>query len=31
MYTVHDDVVDAVIGPPEYIEQVINERRQNPA
>jgi hypothetical protein len=28
MYVVHDDVVDAVIGPPDYIEQVANERRQ---
>ena len=28
MYVVHDDVVDAVIGPPDYIEQVVNERRQ---
>jgi hypothetical protein len=27
-YTVHDDVVDTVIGPPDYIEQVLNERRQ---
>jgi hypothetical protein len=26
-YVVHDDVVDAVIGPPDYIEQVVNERR----
>jgi hypothetical protein len=26
MYTVHDDLVDAVIGPPDYIEQVINEQ-----
>jgi hypothetical protein len=25
-YTVHDDVVDTVIGPPDYIEQVLNER-----
>ena len=25
-YTVHDDVVDTVIGPPEYVQQVINER-----
>ena len=25
-YVVHDDVVDTVIGPPEYVEQVINER-----
>ena len=29
MYTVNDDVVDTVIGPPDYIEQVLNERRQN--
>jgi hypothetical protein len=29
MYTVQDDVVDTVIGPPAYIEQVLNERRQN--
>jgi hypothetical protein len=28
MYVVHDDVVDPVIGPPDYIEQVLNERRQ---
>jgi hypothetical protein len=28
MYVVHDDVVDAVIGPPDYIEQIVNERRQ---
>src|SRR5262245_34271445 len=28
MYVVHDDVVDAVIGPPDYIELVENERRQ---
>ena len=28
MYAVHDDVVDTVIGPPHYIEQVVNERRQ---
>jgi hypothetical protein len=28
MYVVHDDVVDTVIGPPNYIEQVANERRQ---
>jgi len=25
-YTVHDDVVETVIGPPEYVEQVVNER-----
>lgn len=29
VYTVHDDVVDTVIGPPDYIEQVLNERRGN--
>jgi hypothetical protein len=29
MYVVIDDVVDTVIGPPDYIEQVLNERRQN--
>ena len=29
VYTVHGDVVDTVIGPPDYIEQVINARRQN--
>jgi hypothetical protein len=29
MYVVHDDVVDTLIGPPDYIEQVLNERRQN--
>jgi hypothetical protein len=28
MYVVQDDVVDTVIGPPDYIEQVLNERRQ---
>ena len=28
MYVVNDDVVDTVIGPPDYIEQVVNERRQ---
>ena len=28
MYVVHDDVVDATIGPADYIEQVANERRQ---
>jgi len=27
-YTVHGDVVDTVIGPPDYIEQVLKERRQ---
>jgi hypothetical protein len=26
MYTVHDDVVDTVIGPPDYVQQVVNER-----
>jgi hypothetical protein len=31
MYVVQDDVVDTVIGPPDYIEQVLNERRQNRA
>jgi hypothetical protein len=29
MYVVQDEVVDTVIGPPDYIEQVFNERRQN--
>jgi hypothetical protein len=29
MYVVQNDVVDTVIGPPNYIEQVLNERRQN--
>jgi hypothetical protein len=29
MYVVQDDVVDTVIGPPDYIEQVLNERRKN--
>ena len=29
MYVVQDDVVDTVIGPPDYIEQVLNERRHN--
>jgi hypothetical protein len=28
MYVVHDDVVDTVIGPPDYIQHVANERRQ---
>ena len=28
-YVVQDDVVDTVIGPPDYIEQVLNERRQS--
>jgi hypothetical protein len=27
-YTVHDDVVDTVIGPPEYVERVLHESRQ---
>jgi hypothetical protein len=26
MYTVQGDVVDTIIGPPDYIEQVLNER-----
>ena len=29
MYVVHDDLVDTVIGPPDYIEQVLNEGRQD--
>ena len=29
MYVVQNDVVDSVIGPPDYIEQVFNERRQD--
>jgi hypothetical protein len=29
MYIVQNDVVDTVIGPPDYIEQVMNERRQH--
>jgi hypothetical protein len=29
MYVVQDDVVDTVVRPPDYIEQVLNERRQN--
>jgi hypothetical protein len=29
VYTVHGDLVDTVIGPPDYIEQVINARREN--
>jgi hypothetical protein len=29
MYVVQNDVVDTVIGPADYIEQVLNERRQN--
>jgi hypothetical protein len=28
MFVVRDDVVDAVIGPPDYIKQLVNERRQ---
>src|SRR3954467_8244621 len=28
-YVVEDDVVDTVIGPPDYIEQVFNEGRQD--
>ena len=28
MYVIQDDVVDTVIGPPDYIAQVVNERRQ---
>jgi hypothetical protein len=28
MYIVQGDVVDTAIGPPDYIEQVVNERRQ---
>src|SRR5262249_45510761 len=28
MYIVQDDVVETVIGPPDYIEQVVNERQQ---
>ena len=27
-YVVEDDVVDTVIGPPDYIEQIFNEGRQ---
>jgi hypothetical protein len=27
-YVVHDDVVDTVIGPSDYIEEVVNEHRQ---
>ena len=30
MYVVQDDVVDTVIGPPDYVEQVLYERRQSP-
>ena len=26
MYIVQDDVVETVIGPPDYVEQVLNER-----
>jgi len=26
-YVVHDDVVETVIGPPDYVEQVLNDRR----
>jgi hypothetical protein len=29
MYVVQNDVVDTVIGPPDYIEQVFNEARQD--
>jgi hypothetical protein len=29
MYVVQNDVVDTVIGPPDYIEQVFNEGRQD--
>jgi hypothetical protein len=29
MYVVQNDVVETVIGPLDYIEQVFNERRQN--
>ena len=29
MYVVQNDVVDTAIGPPDYIEQVFDERRQN--
>ena len=29
IYVVQNDIVDTVIGPPDYIEQVFNERRQN--
>ena len=29
MYVVQNDVVDAVIGPPDYIEQVFKEGRQD--
>jgi hypothetical protein len=28
MYIVQDDVVETVIGPPDHIEQVVNERQQ---
>jgi hypothetical protein len=30
MYTVHEDLVDTVIGPADYVERVLNERRQSP-
>ena len=29
IYVVQNDVVDTVIGPPDYIEQVLNEGRQD--
>ena len=29
MYVVQDDVVDTVIGPSDYVEQVLKERRRN--
>ena len=29
MYVVQNDVVDTVMGPPDYIEQVFNEGRQD--
>ena len=29
MYVVQNDVVDTAIGPPDYIEQVFNEGRQD--
>ena len=28
-YVVENDVVDTIIGPPDYIEQVLNERRRD--
>jgi hypothetical protein len=31
MYVVQNDVVDTVIGPPDYIEQVFNERNTQDA